>query len=68
MCQINIAKCIGAFEYLGNTVLYHMPLASIEAHGRPSQLVLDVAPLPNDAEVCGVSTLRYISDDFSFKN
>ena len=58
----NIAKCIVAFEYLGNEVLYHVPLASLEAHGRPSQHVLDVAPLSQDAEVC---VPRYISNDFS---
>ena len=40
----NIAKCIGAFEYLGNEVLYDVPLTALKAHGRPSQHLLDVAP------------------------
>ena len=61
MCT-NIVKCIGTFEYLGNEVLYHVLLTSIQAHGRPSQHVLDVAPLSQDAEVF---TSRYISHDFS---
>ena len=61
MCA-NIAKYNDAFEYLGNEVLYHVPLASLAAHGRPSQHVLEVVPLSQYVEV---SAPWYIISDFS---